>query len=288
MRRYFIQTLLKVGAVIVLIFLYRYDYRLEHLDFWSVFINLALQFTLFLVTLNLVLSLTLFVYRRRKKMPLDEQDNITLGVNNLYLVIVGTTVILFLLSLWGIDVRTLFTTLSIVAAAIAIVSREFISAMIAGFIISVSKGLRIGDFVKIGEHKGRITNLYLTKIELLNDDDDRILIANDKAYLNEIINYTLGDIRRVTISFELSIQFQGTVDDLERKLIEELKEYHENIVPNSFYLKIVEIRKDSIQFKFQFTLDQVNRPLERQLRRKTSRRILDYLKTTTLAQTTVS
>jgi small-conductance mechanosensitive channel len=153
-----------------------------------------------------------------------------------------------------------------------------VSAIIGGFIIAVTRDLSIGDFVRIGDYRGKIIDISLTKIALLNEDDDLIYIANDKAYLAEIINYSRGDIRRVSIAFELSTSFVGTVEALEANLIKELDQYKENIAPDSFNLRIVDISKDAISFKFQYTLAEVNRDLEKEIKKKTVRRVLNYVK----------
>jgi len=220
----------------------------------------------------------MLLYRRRKGITYGHQDNITSGVNNIYLLIIGLSLTFLLLSLWGIDFKTLFTSLSIVAAAIAIVSREFISAILAGFAIVFSKQINIGDYVQIAEMRGRVIDLTLTKLALLNEDDDLIFIANDKAYHSEIINFTKGDVKRVSIPFELDVSFKGTVEELEEDLIRHLEGFKEDIFPHSFQLRIVEIHKDSISFKFQYTIDKIDRDLEKEVKKKTVRSVLNYVK----------
>ena len=245
---------------------------------WSRFVHTVLGFLLFATGLNLALSLLMLVYRIRKGIRYNSQDNITTGVQNIYVLIIALSIIFFGLSLWGIDIKTLFTSLSIVAAAIAIVSKEFISAILAGFVIVFSKQITIGDYVKIGDQKGKVVDLTLTKLALLNEDEDLIYISNDKAYHSEVINYTRGEIKRVSIPFELNANFRGTVEELEENLIKELQIYKKQIDPKSFNLRIVEIKKDAISFKFQYSLDKIDRALEKEIKRKTARRVLNYLK----------
>jgi small-conductance mechanosensitive channel len=164
-----------------------------------------------------------------------------------------------------------------VAAAIAIVSKDFVSPVIGGLIVAISKDLSIGDVVRIGDHRGKIVDLSLTKIALLNEDNDRIYIPNDKAYLSEIVNYSRGDLHRVSIPFELDPGSVGTVEELEANLIKALIPYNDEIVQDSFTLRIVEIRKDSIALKFQYTLDRIDPDLEKEIKRRTVRRVLNYI-----------
>ena len=274
--------MIKIVAIAILIVLYRVDFHLSIHQVLAHAIYKFIQLLLIVFSLNLCLSVILLFYRKTKKMSLDRQDNITLGLYNLYLLTIGVIVILMALSMVGIDYRTMFTSLSIVAAATAIVSREFISALIAGFIISVTKELSIGEYVKIGEHKGRIINLNLTKIALLNENEDLIFIANDKAYNSEIINYSQSGQRKVYIDFELGLEYKGNVDELEKNLTEELAVYKDYIVPDSYQLRIIEIKKDAVRMKFRFLLNRVTRPLEKEIRENSIRKVLDYLKSVSL------
>lgn len=233
---------------------------------------------LFATGLNLAISLLLIPYRIRKGMRYNGQDNITTGIQNIYVLIIALAIMFFGLSLWGFDIKTVFTSLSIVAAAIAIISKEFITSIIAGFVIVFSKQITIGDYVKIGDQKGKVVDITLTKMALLNEDEDLIFISNDKAYQSEVINYTKGEIKRVSIPFELNANFRGTVEELEENLIKELASYKKQIDPKSFNLRIVEIKKDSIIFKFQYSLDKIDRTLEKEIKKKTVRKVLNYLK----------
>lgn len=277
-RKVFLTVLTKSIIVGLLAFLWWTHPFVDWVQPWSRFFYNMTAFLLFATGLNLAISLLMIAYRIRKDMPYNGQDNITTGVQNIYVLIIALVIIFFVLSLWGVDVKTLFTSLSIVAAAIAIVSKEFISSIIAGFVIVFSKQLSIGDYVKIGDQKGKVIDITLTKLALLNEDEDLIFISNDAAYHSEVINYTQGEINRVSISFELNANFQGTVEELEENLIKELNEYRDQIDPMSFNLRIVDVKKDSIGFKFQYSLDKIDRMLEKEIKRKTVRRVLNYIK----------
>ena len=237
----------------------------------------TVNFLLFLLISNLVLSTLEAIYRQRKKMTADEYDNVILGLNNIYYLLIAGAIILTILGFMGIDYVTLFTSLSIVAAAIAIISREFISEIISGIIISFSKELDIGDYVRIGEHKGRISDLTITRIALLNDDDVIIFIPNTRVFSSDIVNFTKKEIRKVSIEFEAGLQAIRSIEALEADLINTLRYYRSYIEERSYNLRIVEIRKDSVALKFQYVLHEIDPELEREIRRKTARRIIDYM-----------
>lgn len=242
------------------------------------FFDSIIEFLILLTIVNIVTAALIMIYRLRKNIPYKFTDNVINGINNLYYIIVTFGVILMFLGFWGIDFKDLLTSLSIVAAALAIISKEYVSGIISGIIISFSKEINIDDYVKINEHKGKIIDINLTKISLLNDDDDIIYIPNDKVYLSEIINYTKKEIKKVSIDFELNIQYLTTIENLENKLAESLKDFHQFIEPDSFNIKIVEVHHDYLSLKFQYKLMEINRDVERMIRKKTIRLITNSIK----------
>ncbi|MFZ1705810.1 MAG: mechanosensitive ion channel domain-containing protein [Saprospiraceae bacterium] len=240
----------------------------------------SINFLILLVGINIVTAFLLMVYRIRKKLAYKYTDNVIVGVNNIYYIIVTIGVIIMLLGFWGIDVSKLLTSLSIVAAALAIISKEFVASIISGIIISFSNDINIDDYVKIGINKGKILDITLTKTIMLNEDDDIIFIPNDKVYLSEIINYTRRDIKKVSIDFELDLIYLDSLNSLESALKENLKEYSHLIESNTLSLKIVDIHKDYLLFKFQFKLKEINRETEKLIRKKTVRIIVDIINKT--------
>lgn len=241
-------------------------------------IDMVVGFLIFFISANLVLVLLTWLYRRRRGMKGRTADNVIFGLNNIYYLVIGGGVITMILGFFGIDLKTLFTSLSIVAAAIAIVSKDYISEVISGFIISFSSEISVGDYIKIGPHKGKIIDLSLTKISFLNEDDDIIYIPNNTVYTSEIVNYTKREIRRVSIEFDVDLQAFESIEALEADLTEALKDYHQHIEKGSFWLRIFEIHKDYVSLKFQYVLKKIDRDLEIQIRRRTVRRIVAYVK----------
>lgn len=228
--------------------------------------------------LNIVTAIMIMIYRLRKNIPYKFSDNVINGINNLYYLILTFGAIMMVLGFWGIDFKDLLTSLSIVAAAIAIISKDYVSGIISGIIISFSKEINIDDYVLIGEHKGKILEINLSKITLLNEDDDIIYIPNDKVYMSEIINYTKKEIKKVSIDFELAIEYHTTIEQLENNLADALRDFHLYIEPESFNIKIVDIHHDFLSLKFQYKFKEVNRDIEKLIRKKTVRLIANRIK----------
>jgi small-conductance mechanosensitive channel len=239
------------------------------------YVAVATGIAIFLMFLDFVQFFTVWWYRRRQKISKD--DNFILGVGHIYTLLLAVGAIVGILSLFQINVRELFTSLSIIFAGLAILTKDYISNMINGMIMTFSGQLSLGDNVKIGQQKGKIIDITLQNIHLLNDDDDMIFIPNNLVLNVEVVNYTKREIKRTSIEFEIDLKHLVTVEELERILIDTLSPFNTLIKGDSYYLRVAEIRKDNVLMKFQYILEEPNKELERQIRRKCTRRLVEII-----------
>ncbi|MEO6130448.1 MAG: mechanosensitive ion channel domain-containing protein [Saprospiraceae bacterium] len=233
-----------------------------------------LRFIIFLLGASLMVRLLAMIYRGRKHLPYNKKDNVTIGLSNIFIMVIFLYGFVSIFGLFGISFVKMFTTVSIVAAAIAIISKDFIADIISGIVISFSKEISIDDFVKIGEHRGKIVDINIAKTALLNEDDDIIFMPNSTVFTSDVINYTKKQIKKTSIDFEAPTSHIISVEELEDQLIESLHEYHHLIEPNSYLLRVVNIKKDFLIMKFQYNLIQFSREMERQIKRKAVRSIV--------------
>jgi hypothetical protein len=92
------------------------------------------------------------------------------------------------LSLFNLHLKDLITSLSVAAAAVAIVFKDYISNVINGMVLAFSNRLLIDDYVKIGHHRGRITDITLGSVQLLTDEDEVVFLPNTILFTHEIVN----------------------------------------------------------------------------------------------------
>jgi len=240
-------------------------------------ISALINFIIFVIFVDFIRRILNYSYTKRKSRFSGQKDNFQFGINNIAKVLVGLGTIVTLFAVFGIDVLTLLTSLSIVAAAVAIITKDYISDFIVGLYFSFSGDFEINDFVQLGEQKGKIIELQLLKTKILNDDDDVVIIPNSKVYNNDIINYTKRDIRSMSIDFQIDIKAVKNIESLEEELKDALVDFEEFIEANSFNMRIVNMRKDYIDLKFQYTLKKVDRELQRQIRKNTVRQVFNFI-----------
>jgi small-conductance mechanosensitive channel len=206
--------------------------------------------TFFIVeTVRMVIVLTY-----RPSNPKRRKDNFTIGVGHVSKIIYGLLAVVLLMSLFSITVKDALTTLSVIAAALVLITKDYISNLINGMYLTFNRIINIGDQVQIGSLKGKILDITLTNVHLLNDDDDIIYIPNNNVFSTEIINYTRRELKRSSVEFELSRNDLREVAELETYIVNGLAPFIELIQPGTCTLKVQQVKHEFVSFKFQFVL----------------------------------
>ncbi len=230
-----------------------------------------------LVAINLATRLIKWWYRQRGYSRKRGVKNFIFGVENIRKLLLTALVVFTFFSLLGVEFSRLFTSLSIVAAAIAIISKEFVNDLIVGMYYSFSDTFEAGDYVKFHGHKGKVVDIGLLKVKIMNDNDDLVILPNGKVYSEDIINYTRRDVRLMSIDFQMDIKLVKNIELLEQELVAAVAEYADHIHADSYNLKIIEVKKDLLELKFQYRLIGDRSAFQREIKRKTVRAVFSYV-----------
>jgi len=239
------------------------------------YVDVLSGIAIFLLLLDFVQYTVVWFYRRRTKVR--GEDNFIVGIGQLYSIILVIGLAIGLLSLFRIQIKEVLTSISIIFAGLVLLTKEYVSNVINGMIMTFSGELSIGDNIRIGQHRGKIVDITLQNIHLINDDDDVIYVPNNVALMTDIVNYTKRSVKRTSIDFEIDLKYLVTVEELERNLVETLKPFQDLIKENSYYLRVAEVNRGSVTMKFQYILNEPNKELERAIRRKVVRRIVEII-----------
>ncbi len=208
----------------------------------------------------------LFVYKKRNN--IKGKDNFVIGVNTIYYLLLSAIGVVFVLVLLHINVREFFTSISIIAAAIAIVAKDYISNAINGMILMFNNQISINDYIQIGDQKGKISHISLMNVQLVNENDDLIFIPNNTVLSNEIINFTKGSSHKTSIEFTTDTKYITTIDELEQFLLENAVKTNEFADVESFRLRIISAKSTFIKLKAEGKLNSKERRQERLFRRQ--------------------
>jgi small-conductance mechanosensitive channel len=210
--------------------------------------------------------------------PKRKKDNFTIGINHISKIIYGVLMTAIVMSLLNISIKEALTTLSLLAAALVVMTKDYISNVINGMYITFTKLVNIGDQVAIGHSRGKILDITLTNVHLLSEDDDIIYIPNNKVFSEEIINYTRRELKKSYIDFQINPYSISDITELERILWNEVALFHDEIMDETFSVKTVLIKVDAVDCKVHYILkDPLNKEVDTQIKRILKRKIVTLI-----------
>ncbi|MEX2569001.1 MAG: mechanosensitive ion channel domain-containing protein [Cyclobacteriaceae bacterium] len=230
----------------------------------------------FLLAGNILISmgrifLVRFYLRKKQADPL--QSNFVLGINRIASMLNVAVILIALMLFFEIKPFEFLSSITIVAMAIALLSKDYIINMINGLIIMFSDQITLGDHILIGEQKGRIQDITFLNVVLLNEDHDLIMVPNSLILTSQITNYSRQNVKKITFELEVKSGPGVNVDKMENTLKTETKQFGNQI--NNLSLKTLLILKDSVKLKLQVQLNSVPKETEHKIRRKINQTLID-------------
>src|SRR5690606_29269263 len=97
-------------------------------------------------------------YSRRSHPNNRLRSNVVLGINQFAIILNAGFVVMAIMVILNIDPKEFLTSITLVAMAIALLFRDYITNMISGLLIMFSDRFTVGDYIKIGNDQGRIVD----------------------------------------------------------------------------------------------------------------------------------
>jgi small-conductance mechanosensitive channel len=235
-----------------------------------------LGFLLVFLVAETVRDLLLYFYRKRKKMAGKVTDNVTVGLDNIYILLLAGAFFYYVLHIMDLKPRDFFTGITLISAAIAIVMKDYISNIISGMILAFSDKLKIGDYVQVGLFRGEIIDFSLTSITLRNDDDESVFIPINTIFSHELTNFTNSENDTVTVDFELNNKMKIPFDVLHEKIDQVMVPYSTNFIKNSNGLFVSGSKQESTVFKYKYTLKSRNLMLARTIQSEILKTVYEH------------
>ncbi|MCM8783212.1 MAG: mechanosensitive ion channel family protein [Candidatus Omnitrophica bacterium] len=147
----------------------------------------------------------------------------SLTENIVRIVILGIGILVILNNL-GISITPLLTALGIGGLAVALALQDTLSNLFAGFYISFTHQISVGDFVKLESgDEGYVLDIgwRATRIRML--PNNVIIIPNSKLAQSIITNYYLPD-KEMAVLVPVGVHYSSDLDKVEEITIEVAKE----------------------------------------------------------------
>ena len=173
--------------------------------------------TMFLARLSIGL-LNMPSGRLRKFLP---SSTLTQSLAKIFIYAFG---VLMVLNTLGISITPLLTAFGLGGLAVALALQDTLSNLFAGFYITLSRQIRVGDFIKLesGE-EGYVLDIgwRATRVRML--PNNVVLIPNSKLAQSVITNYYFPE-QEMAVLVQVGVHYESDLEHVERVTIEVGKE----------------------------------------------------------------
>jgi small-conductance mechanosensitive channel len=224
---------------------------------------------LFLLGGNILISLArISVVRFYMRKAKDERThgNFLLGIAWISNILNSVVILIAIMLAFDVQPLEFLTGLTIVAAAIAILTKDYFTNIINGLILMFTDQFSLGDTIKIGDQTGIIDDITLLNIVIKKDDGQRHIIPNNLILNTQVTN--LGQLDHKNLEFVVDITHDKrlAVGQLQQLLTNKFDSAIKEGRILAIKPKLMEIQKDFSRIKvvMEVPLDQ-DESIEKQL-----------------------
>jgi len=234
---------------------------------------------IFLLSANLIFSLgriiTLRIYLQQRE-ETKVQPNFVVGIDRIEFLLNLLAILISSMLAFGIRPLEFLTSITIVAAAIALLTKDYITNIVNGLIMMFSDQLEIGDKVQIGRHTGFIRDITLINLVLKNDAGEIILIPNTMALTTDVVNYSKNNSHQLIFDAELSIKNELQLNELEGVLEAILEQYHLVVQKEGAQLTLLDRKIDTVFIRYQFPIKSGEKEAEIQVKKSINQTLINW------------
>lgn len=191
------------------------------LGFWQLPVHLSETLSKILFVL-IALSATVLLAEIAGKLivlyggKVQQAMPVTSLTQNITKIIIVSLGVLMILNGLGISITPILTALGVGGLAVALALQDTLSNLFAGFYVTVSRQIRVGDYVKLesGE-EGYVTDIgwRATKVKML--PNNVVLVPNAKLAQSVLTNYYLPD-KELAVLVKVGVDYSSDLEHVER------------------------------------------------------------------------
>ena len=137
-------------------------------------------------------------------------------------VVLSILVILSATNIMGLPMTSVLTLFASAGVAVSLAMQGVLGNVIGGFILMVLKPVRVGEYVKIGEHEGTVQAVGPYYTEINTFDNKHVCLPNGNLTNTPVVNFTREGKRRLDLVF--SVSYDSNIDQVYRVLNEVVAE----------------------------------------------------------------
>jgi len=107
-------------------------------------------------------------------------------------------VVVFIFGLFGLQATDLFLGAGALGVVLGLAARKTLANVLSGLIILFGRPFEAGDWIKVGEQEGIVTDITVFNTQVRTFNEEHLLIPNDEVTSQEVINYSKTERLRLT------------------------------------------------------------------------------------------
>ncbi|WP_339868542.1 mechanosensitive ion channel domain-containing protein [uncultured Algoriphagus sp.] len=234
---------------------------------------------IFLLSGNLIISLariiTLQFYLKRTEES-RVQPNFVIGIDRLSTLLNIMILLVTLMLAFGVRPLEFLTSITIVAAAIALLTKDYITNIVNGLIIMFSDQLEIGDKILIGKNIGFIRDITLINMVLKTETGEIVIVPNTLVLTSEVVNYSKNNSHQVILDSEIPFYSVIQLNDLEKTLNESLGTFSDFVYVEGAQLNVIERKPESIVIRYQFPIKSGEKTVEKNVKKTINQSLINW------------
>ena len=104
-------------------------------------------------------------------------------------VYLATALITLRLSFPNLDISALVATSAVTSLVLGLALQPILSNFFAGLVVSLERPFRINDWIRVGEHEGRVVAITWRTTHLRTRENDNLVIPNGKLADERVLNF---------------------------------------------------------------------------------------------------
>jgi len=133
-------------------------------------------------------------------------------IRNLVRILLYVVVLLTTASTLGIPLTSIVTLLASAGVAVSLALQGVLTNLIGGFILLLFKPIKVGEYVKIGDHEGTVKAIKAFYTEMVTFDNKFLNLPNGTLTNTPIANFTREGTRRLDLTY--CVSYESSLDQV--------------------------------------------------------------------------
>ncbi len=215
-------------------------------------IVLTIAFMIYIIVDVILITALKKLTSKTKSNVDDSLISLFRSVLNIGLIIIS---LLYIMSLWGIQIGPLLAGLGIAGLAVALALQPILSNIFSGAAMVMDESVRSGDLIYLEDGtKGKIEKVGLRSTKIKTFDNEMIIIPNNKLADSKIQNIAMPDPKsRAVVPF--GVAYGSDIEKVKKIVVDEIKKIaHVEKEPEPI-ARFIEMGDSNLKFNVYYYVD---------------------------------